>query len=143
MTTFRLNFCGHIKKAETRNAGGKPIVELSLCRKNRTRQGEADAYTWVRVTVWEPADFQADKLVKGSFVAGSGEMAARSYDGKDGKAVAIEVSCRSFDIEVVEVPTEDADQRKANAMGREVIGRDGLWRDPRPAPAAADDEPPF
>lgn len=131
MTILRLAFAGQIKKAEHRNAAGKSLVELSICKKNRTKQGEPDAFTWVRVTLWEPAEFQAPKLVKGSFIAGTGDLTARSYDGKDGKATSLEVSCRSFDVEV-----SDAESSTAPAQAP---------RPTRPAPAAQaeTEEPPF
>lgn len=136
MTIFRLHFAGQIKKAEHRSAGGKQVAELSLCRKNRSRQGEPESFTWVRVTVWEPADFQVPGLVRGAFVAGSGEMTARSYAGKDGKATAIEVACRSFDIAVCrpddEAPSERAEAPKAPARPTPVK-----------EPAPFDSEPPF
>lgn len=100
MTIYRLAFAGIIKKAEHRTAGDKQIVEVSICKKNKTKEGEDDSYTWIRITVWQPPDFMAPRLVKGSFIAGSGEMTTRSYE-KDGvKATAIEVRCQSFDVEV-------------------------------------------
>jgi single-stranded DNA-binding protein len=109
MTILRLAFAGVVKKAEHRTAAGKSLVEVSICKKNRTKQGEPDAFTWIRVTLWEPAEFQAPKLVKGSFIAGTGDLTARSYEGKDGKAVSLEVSCRSFDVEVSDgAPAESA-----------------------------------
>ena len=92
MTTFRLNFAGFVTKAEHRNAGSKPIIELSICKKNKVKEGEPEAYTWIKVTCWDVPQFMADKLVKGAFVAGSGDMKLRSYMNKDGaKAVSCEV----------------------------------------------------
>ncbi len=130
MTVLRLSFAGQIKKAEHRTAAGKSLVEVSICKKNRTKQGEPEAFTWVRVTVWEPAEFQAPRLIKGSFIAGTGDLTARTYDGKDGKATSLEVSCRSFDVEV----SDGAEQQAAPAP-----------RQTRPTPAAQSEteEPPF
>lgn len=100
MTTFRLNFAGFVTKAEHRNAGSKPIIELSICKKNKVKEGEPDAYTWIKVTCWDAPQFLADKLVKGAFVAGSGDMTLRSYTNKDGaKAVSCEVRCTGWDLE--------------------------------------------
>lgn len=133
MTVFRLAFAGQIKKVEHRTAGDKPLAEVSVCRKNRGRQGEPEAFTWVRVTIWEPADFQVAKLVKGAFVAGTGDMSARSFDGKDGaKMHSIEVRCSSFDVEVSDGAAEEG---TAPAPRRAPAAK--------PAPATTDDEPPF
>lgn len=123
MSLFRLIFAGQIKKAEHKDAGGKPIVEVSICRKNRTKEGQPDAFTWVRVTIWSPAAFQAPKLVKGAFIAGSGEMIARSYE-KDGvKGTSIEVSCQSFDIEVSDGNDGQASQPEADGVKRTVVAQ--------------------
>jgi single-stranded DNA-binding protein len=100
MTIFRLTFAGEIKKADTKSVGGKSLVELSICKKNRTKDGDPESYTWLRIGLWEPAQFQIPKLVKGSFIAGSGELTLRSYEGKDGKATSLECRCSSFDVEV-------------------------------------------
>jgi single-stranded DNA-binding protein len=135
MTILRLAFAGVVKKAEHRTAAGKSLVEVSICKKNRTKQGEPDAFTWIRVTLWEPAEFQAPKLVKGSFIAGTGDLTARSYEGKDGKATSLEVSCRSFDVEV----SDGGDAQAAPAQSAPAP------RPTRPAPTAQSEteEPPF
>lgn len=111
MTLLRLAFAGQIKKAEHKTAAGKTLVEVSVCRKNKTKDGEPEAWTWVRASIWEPAEFQIGKLAVGNFIAGSGEMVLRSYTDKSGaKGVSCEVSCRSFDIEVATTAEEKAEQ---------------------------------
>lgn len=100
MTILKAQFAGEIKKADHKDVGGKKLVEVSICKKNRGKQGEPDVFSWLRVAIWSPADFQIPKLVKGAFIAGSGDMQLRSYEGKDGKATSLECSCTSFDIEV-------------------------------------------
>ena len=138
MTILRLTFAGQIKKAEWKNAAGKSICELSVCKKNKAKEGEEPTFTWVRVTLWEPADFQTPKLATGNFLAGSGEMTMRSYIDKTGaKGVSCEVSCRSFDVEVAaageQAPPVATDPAAAQPK-----------RPAAPAPAASpDDEPPF
>lgn len=140
MSIFRLIFAGQIKKCEHRTAGQKPIVEVSLCRKI-SKKDEPEVWNWIKVTVWEPAEYQVAKLRKGAFIAGSGEFKLRSYE-KDGvKGSSAEVSCRSFDIEVSdgEVTGEATDiHTSASATPRAPIA-------PRPpaAASAGDDEPPF
>ena len=107
MTIMRLFFTGEIKKAEHRMAGDKPIVEVSLCKKFKEKDAD-DSFTWVRITLWQPAEFQVAKLVKGGFIAGSGEFKLRSYKDKDGnKAVSAEIRCTSFDVEVSDGPKGD------------------------------------
>lgn len=135
MSNFRLQFSGIIKKAEHRSVRDKSVVEVSLCKKNRTKEGDPEAFTWVRVSIWDPPDFMAPKLIKGNFIAGSGDMTNRSYEGKDGKATSTDVRCASFDVDVVEV---------AQSGGAPAASAPAAPR--RPAPAAApdpDDEPPF
>lgn len=103
MTLMRMFFSGQIKKAEHREAGGKPLVEVSLCKKHKGRNGAEDSYTWARLTIWEPAEFQVPRLVKGSIISGSGDVQLRSYVAKDGtKAHSLELRCTSYDIEVEE-----------------------------------------
>lgn len=100
---LRLSFAGQITKAETKQVGEKTLIEVSLCKKHKGRNGGEDTFTWIRVNVWEPADFQVPKLVKGAFIAGSGEFQLRSFEGKDGsKQVSAECRSSSFDIEVTD-----------------------------------------
>lgn len=101
MTLLRVNFAGSIMKAEHKQAGSKPICEVSVCKKHKGRNGAEDTYTWLRVTLWEPATFQVDKLVKGNFIAGSGDLQLRSYVDKAGaKGHSLECRSTSFDVEV-------------------------------------------
>lgn len=133
MTIFRMIFSGQIKKAEHRTAGGKSLVEVSICKKT-SRPNEPDAFTWLKVSIWEPADFQAAKLVKGAHISGSGEFKMRSYEKDGAKGVSAEASCRSFDVEVVsEGGTEPAHTEARPAPSRPAA----------PAAGPGDDEPPF
>jgi len=100
VTILRITFAGEIKKADHKEAGGKKLVEVSICKKNRAKAGGEDTFTWLRVAIWSPAEFQIAKLVKGAFIAGSGDMQLRSFDGKEGKQTSLECSCDSFGIEV-------------------------------------------
>jgi single-stranded DNA-binding protein len=98
VTIMRLTFAGTITKAEPKMAGDKPIVEVSLCKKHKSK-GE-DTFTWIRVTIWQPAEFQVAKLVKGNFIAGQGDVQLRSYEHNGEKRSSLEVRCTSFDVEV-------------------------------------------
>lgn len=128
-------FAGAIKKVEFRDAGKDKIAELSICKKEKGRgEGAEDTFTWVRVTVWNPKDFQAAKMVKDAFASGCGDFKLRSYEHNGEKKVSAEVRCSSYDIEISDggapsVSTPAPTPRPA----------------PRPAPSAApaDDEPPF
>lgn len=107
MPIMRLQFSGEARKVEHKTIGGKSAVEIQLCKKNYTKQGEEPTYTWLRVTVWEPKEFQ--KFYDGGFVSGSGELSARSYTNKEGKEKqSLEVRCTSFDVETPR-PTEGSD----------------------------------
>ena len=97
--SFRIQFSGDIRKSETKNLGGKQMVEIQLCQKNYAKQGDEATFTWLRVAVWEPKDFQLPQLQAGCFIAGSGEFSLRSYVNKDGvKQQSAEVRCGSFDV---------------------------------------------
>jgi single-stranded DNA-binding protein len=100
MTIMRVSFAGTIMKAEHKQAGTKPICEVSLCKKHKGRNGAEDSFTWLRVSLWEPAEFQVAKLVKGNFIAGSGDLQLRSFEHKGEKRQSLECRCTSFDVEV-------------------------------------------
>ncbi len=137
MTAFRLMFAGEIKTVETKNFNGIQFAELSLCKKNYAKQGVEPTFTWVRVSVREPADFLVAKLVKGAFIAGSGEMSARTYQDKDGKdKTSIDIRCTGFDVEMPRGETV------ADSDGEQQTPQRSPAR-PRPAPVTSDQEPPF
>lgn len=134
MTVFRLTFAGEIKRVESRMAGDKPIMEVSICKKNRGKPSEDPVFTWVRVTIWSPAAFQVNKIIKGAFIAGSGEMMMRSYEVEGVKRSSLEVSCQSFDVEV-SGDAGQAPEQESRVAHRKV-----------PAPATSADtesDPPF
>ena len=129
MTILKLSFAGQIKgEVKSRQAGESSLIEFSVCKKVTVKDAE-DRFDWVRVTLWKPAEFQAQKLVAGAFVAGTGDFATRAYVDKAGVAkISLEVRCSSFDIEV---SGEQGEQpARAPAPTRAV-------------PPADDSEPPF
>ena len=129
MPIMRLQFSGEARKVEHKTIGGKSAVEIQLCKKNYTPQGQEATFTWVRVTVFEPKEFQ--KFHDGGFVSGSGELSMRSYTDKEGnKKQSLEVRCTSFDVEtprVVEAAEAPAPAPKPQ----------------RPSGGGSVDEPPF
>ena len=136
MTMLKLSFAGFITKAEHKQAGSKSLIELSICKKNRVKEGDPEAFTWIRVAVWECPEFLVPKLVKGAFVAGSGDMTLRSYVNKDGaKAVSCEVRCSGYDIESG-VPKDGAPAQVAQSAPVPAAKLPG-------AASPTDDEPPF
>ncbi len=139
MTILRMSFAGKAMKVESKMAGDKPLLEVSLCKKVKGRNGGEDTFTWIRATIWQPPEFMVAKLVKGCFVAGSGEFTSRSFDGKEGKQTAMEVRCTSFDIEVGESVGGDGE-----AAPRPSVAPSRASGPSRPAAAPlSDDEPPF
>ena len=132
MTIARITFAGQIKKSEPKNVGGKPLIEVSICKKQKGRNGAEDTFLWLRISCWEPAEFQVSKLVKGAFIAGSGDLSTRAWTDKDGKnQVSLELRCGSFDFEVETL----ADRTEA--------APDIAPAPRRPAAVAVDPEAPF
>lgn len=137
MTIMKAQFAGEIKKADHKEVGGKKLVEVSICKKNRGKQGDPDVFSWLRIAIWSPAEFQIPKLVKGAFIAGSGDMQLRSYEGKDGKATSLECTVTSFDVEVSDgSPRAEAAPAPAPAPRKPASRGD-------PGGGASDNEPPF
>jgi single-stranded DNA-binding protein len=138
MPNLRLQFSGEARKVEHKTIGGKAAVEIQLCKKNYAKQGDEPSFTWVRVMVWEPKEFQTFR--EGGFVAGSGEFTVRSYTDKDGnKKQSAEVRCTSFDIETPrpqEAGSEPAPVAKAAARPTQPTRR-------AEQAGAGDSEPPF
>ena len=135
MPNLRLQFSGEARKVEHKTIGGKSAVEIQLCKKNYAPAGQEASFTWVRITVWEPKEFQ--HFHEGGFVAGSGEFSTRSYVDKDGnKKQSTEVRCTSFDIETPR-PAEGI----ANAD--RPVPTNPAPRRPAPAPADDTNSPPF
>jgi single-stranded DNA-binding protein len=100
---FKLLFSGEIKKADLKSINGKAMVELSICKKNKTKEGEEASFTWIKCAVWDCPEWLAPKLVKGTFVAGCGDFTLRSYPAKDGtKGVSADVRCSGYDITVAD-----------------------------------------
>jgi len=133
---LKLQFAGTVNKVEIKQAGTKQLAEISLCKKNYAKEGTEATFTWIRISLWEPKDFQLAKLVKGAFVAGSGEFSLRSYE-KDGvKHQSAECRCGSFDIEVAEVVATPASLGAPTPAPRTTQPTSG-------GGAKDDSEPPF
>jgi hypothetical protein len=131
MTTMKLSVVGQIKKVDIRDAAGKTLAEVSLCKKVKGRNGAEDQYTWIRATIWSVPDWMQTKLVKDAFIGLTGDFELRSYE-KDGvKRQSAEVRCQSFDVEIAGDAEPQQEQRPAPA------------RRPTQAPMDEDSGPPF
>ena len=130
---FKMIFSGNIKRIDVKDAGGKAIVEMSMCRKNYCKEGAEQTFTWLNITVWNAPDWICN-VPTGTFIAGCGEFTLRSYEAKDGtKKTVADVRCNSFDIQVAkDEHTKQASQPQHHAA-------------PSVPPPAdlGDDEPPF
>lgn len=103
---LKLQFAGLINKVEIKQAGSKPLAEISICKKNYAKEGEEPTFTWIRVALWEPKEFQLSKLVKGAFIAGIGDFSMRSFEHNGVKKQSAEVRCGSFDVEIASTEAE-------------------------------------
>lgn len=135
MSVFRMSFAAPITKVDHKEVGGKALVEASLCKKNRAKEGQGPTFSWLRVSIWSPPDWMAAKLVKGAMLAGTGEFTLRSYEKDGQKRQSAEVNCQSFDVEVSGGATDAAPGAEAPAAAAP--------KRPAPVAAAGDDEPPF
>ncbi len=139
MTIMRMVFAGQIKRADHKEVGGKKLVECSICRKQKGRNGAEDTFAWLRISVWEPPEFMMPRLVKDAFIAGSGEFSLRSYDDKDGKhKTSAEVRCSSFDVEVA-----GGDGVAQSAQTHAAPSQPPPMPRVPTRPLVEDDEPPF
>lgn len=129
-------FSGHVKKAESRNAKGKTMLELSICKKNRSQEGAEPSFTWLKVIVWDPKPFQVAAMSKGAFISGCGDMSLKSFQNKDGvKQQVCEVFCQSFDVDA-------PDERQAGTP-QAVIAQAPSPKTKIPAPEEDFGSPPF
>lgn len=49
MSVMRINFAAPIHKVEFKEVGGKSLAEVSVCKKNRTKDGAEPSYSWLRI----------------------------------------------------------------------------------------------
>jgi len=109
---MKMLFSGDIKKSETKSINGKTMIELSVCKKNKTKEGEEASFTWLRCQCWDCPEWLAPRLIKGVFVSGCGDFTLRSYVGKDGqKAISADVRCGGFDISVADDRAKQPDAK--------------------------------
>lgn len=135
MSVFRMSFAAPITKVDFKEVGGKSLAEVSICKKNRAKEGQEPTFSWLRVSIWAPPDWMAAKLVKGAMLAGTGEFTLRSYEKDGQKRQSAEVNSQSFDVEVSGGASESAPRAEAPAAAAP--------KKPAPVATSAEDEPPF
>lgn len=138
---LKLAFAGIIHKVEVRQAGQKTVAEISAWKKRKDKDGNEE-YCWIKVTVWEPKDWQVKNMTKGRMISGIGDFWLRSYTDRDGnRKQSAEVKCSSFDVET------QSDEREAPSKGEPVAAQASAEKQQPPQPSqsssSADDEPPF
>ena len=87
----------------------------------------------MKVTIWSPPEWALQRLAKGSYISGSGDLCLRPYEKEGVKKYSMEVRCNSFDFEVETLADREQVPDIATAPRR-------------PAPVAAgndDSNPPF
>jgi single-stranded DNA-binding protein len=134
---LKLQFVGIIHKVEVRQAGQKTVAEVSAWKKKKDKDGNEE-YCWIKVTIWEPKDWQIKNMTKGRMIGGCGDFWLRSYTDKDGnKRQSAEVSCNSFDIE-----TQSDDRGEASKQS--APRAESTTQQSAPSPTVrVDEEPPF
>lgn len=95
------NFCftGRLgQDAVVKDVGNTRLLEVS-CAVN-TGYGNNKKTTWYKLKIWGTrADTLAPMLLKGTAVAGSGELSTSEWDGNDGKHhTDIEVNCNVLNV---------------------------------------------
>ncbi len=107
MAIMRMQFAAPITKVEHKDVAGTPLAEVSICKKNRAKEGQETTFSWLRISIWGAPAWMQGKLLKGAMIAGSGEYMLRSYVTADGeKRQSAEVNCQSFDVEISAAPAE-------------------------------------
>lgn len=140
--SLTINFAAKIQKAEFRQAGEKSICEVSVCEKKYNKDKSADPeYDWLRVTIWEPPEFLANKLKKGNFIAGSGIFSTRKYTDKAG-VEKVSMECRADTRTVTVVDAGFFGEREAQQ--EKAVPAPGPKRPAAPSGGGGDEDgPPF
>lgn len=91
---------GFVAKDPESTANGK-AVKFSI----PVSKGKDSPTTWVRVTAWgKTSEFVLNYVKKGSLVTASGTVETREYEGKNGKAISVELNAGSVQAFRTEAP---------------------------------------
>ena len=85
--------------AQVKNVGDKRLLEVSVAV--NTGYGNNKKTTWYKIKVWgNRADTLAPMLLKGTAVAGCGELSTNEWDGNDGKHhTDLEINCNVINVQ--------------------------------------------
>lgn len=105
------NFCftGRLgADAVVKNVNDKRLLEVSVAV--NTGYGNNKKTTWYKIKVWgNRADTLAPMLLKGTAVAGCGELSTNEWDGSDGKHhTDLEINCSVINVQSSGKKQEDA-----------------------------------
>lgn len=101
--------------AQVKTINDKKLLEASVAV--NTGYGNNKKTTWYKIKVWgSRADTLAPMLLKGSAVAGCGELSTNEWDGNDGKHhTDLEINCNTINLlssgkkqDDSSTPTDDA-----------------------------------
>jgi len=132
MTVLSVAFSGRIKKVREFTAQSKQCFDVSVCKKNYTKPGEADSYSWLNIKVFDVHEKMAPYFVAGNSISGVGELTLRSYEQEGVKKQTMEcvVYRGAYTVDGAEA-TKPAPAAAATPVAT------------KPAKEQSDDEPPF
>ncbi|GAA2546019.1 single-strand DNA-binding protein [Neomicrococcus aestuarii] len=112
----------------------------SKSRKLENGEWETTASQWLNVDMWDGAEMYAPLLRKGTRVTVYGEFYSREYEGKNGKALSLDVRANAITIHPPrgqrsqQQPANDAwtNQAPAESSGWEAVGAGGFESDAPP-----------
>lgn len=95
-----MNICnivisGIVNRIEAKNIGGTPLTKLGV--KVRTGFGDKAHNVFFNVDIWgKSGEAAIGQLRDGSAVVISGEFQPREYEGKNGKAISMDIRCSNW-----------------------------------------------
>lgn len=113
------NFCftGRLgADAQVKTINDKKLLEVSVAV--NTGYGNNKKTTWYKIKVWgNRADTLAPMLLKGTAVAGCGELSTNEWDGNDGKHhIDLEINCNVLNVQS-SGKKQDDNSTPANEVG--------------------------
>ena len=105
------NYCftGRLgQDAQVKTINDKKLLEVSVAV--NTGYGTNKKTTWYKIKIWgNRADTLAPMLLKGTAVAGCGELSTNEWDGNDGKHhTDLEINCNVINIQSSGKKQEDS-----------------------------------
>lgn len=116
------------RDAETRDAGGTPVVSFNVASTEKTSKGETT--TWVKASWFGTRGTKlAQYLVKGKKVAIRGSMSLREYTSKDGTTKS-SLEMRVDDLEFAGGKNDQASTNGAGSRAAAAVTEDDASFDP-------------